>query len=235
MGGPNPMLDFLFGARSGHCEYFASAMTLVARAAGIPARFVAGYRVGEQSPFGYYVVRERNAHAWVEAWVPGQGWTTRDATPDTELPQNREHRSGYLASLSDGLRVAYDDAVDWLQRRTLEQTAVAWVVGFAVLVWIVARGVLRRGAGGPPLRDEEAALPCLAVLLGTLAREGFTHEAFEPIERLAARTGDAEAARLLERYAALRYGGLGDPDALANDVAAYAQRQRKGYGSPAVQ
>jgi transglutaminase-like putative cysteine protease len=227
-GGPDPVLDFLFVNKSGHCEYFATGMVLLARAAGIPARFVAGYRVGEQTPFGYYVVRERNAHAWVEAWVPGKGWTTRDPTPETDLPQNREHRSGYLASLSDGLRVAYDDIDDWLQHRTLEQTAVAWVVGFGVLVWIIARGVRRGTAPRSGAHDDEVGLPCLEVLLATLARSGVGHDGREPIERLAARSPDRNAARLLERYAALRYGGVGDAAALADDVAAYAKRSGRG-------
>jgi hypothetical protein len=217
------VLDFLFGGHSGHCEYFATGMALVARAAGIPTRFVAGYRVGEHSPFGYYVVRERNAHAWVEAWVAGQGWTTRDPTPESDLPQNLENESGILASLSDGVRVGYDDVDDWLQRRTLEQTAIGWLVGLAVLVWIVARGVRRRSASGP-VRDDEEALPCLTLLLSTLAREGLAHDGFEPIERLAARAADEEGARLLQRYAALRYGGIGDANALADDVATYARR-----------
>ncbi len=105
VGGRDPVLDFLLVGKSGHCEYFATGMALLARAAGIPARMVMGYRVGEQSPFGYYVVRERNAHAWVEAWVPGRGWTTHDPTPDTDLPQNRQPRAGYAASMSDAIRV----------------------------------------------------------------------------------------------------------------------------------
>jgi hypothetical protein len=225
-GGPDPVLDFLFLNRSGHCEYFATGMVLLARSAGIPARFVAGYRVAEETPFGYYVVRERNAHAWVEAWVPGAGWSTRDPTPESDLPQNLEHRSGYLASLSDGLRVAYEDLDDWLQHRTLEQTAIAWGVGFAVLVWILARGIRRRGSR-PAVRDDETGLPCFVVLLSALERSGVGHDGRESIERLAARTADRDAAQLLERYAALRYGGIGDADALARDVASYARSARK--------
>jgi transglutaminase-like putative cysteine protease len=224
-GGPDPVLDFLFLNKSGHCEYFATGMVLLARAAGIPARFVAGYRVAEETPFGYYVVRERNAHAWVEAWVPGRGWTTRDPTPESLLPQNRQHRSGYLASLSDGLRVAYEDFDEWLQHRTLEQTAIAWAVGFAVLVWILARGIRRRGAR-PGVREDETGLPCFEVLLSALERSGVGHDGREPIERLAARTADREAARLLERYAALRYGGIGDAEALAREVDRYARTAR---------
>jgi transglutaminase-like putative cysteine protease len=222
--GPDPVLDFLFGNKAGHCEYFATAMALLARAAGVPARFIGGYRVGEQSPFGYYVVRERNAHAWVEAWLPGRGWVTRDPTPDTELPQNRDHLSGYVAALADGISVAWDNAGEWLQNRTLEETAVAWGIGFAVLVWIVARGVRRRGPPKAPAREEEAALPCFDVLLASLARAGVVHDGHESIERFAARAPDAESAGLLARYAALRYGGLGDLDGLERDMAAYARK-----------
>jgi transglutaminase-like putative cysteine protease len=226
-GGPDPVLDFLFVNKSGHCEYFATGMVLLARAAGIPARFVAGYRVAEETPFGYYVVRERNAHAWVEAWVPGAGWVPRDPTPESYLPQDQQHRSGYLASLSDGLRVAYEDLDEWLQHRTLEQTAIAWGVGFGVLVWILARGIRRRGAR-PGAREDETGLPCFEVLLSALERSGVGHDGREPIERLAARTADRDGARLLERYAALRYGGIGDADALARDVARYARAARRG-------
>ena len=191
LGGMDPVLDFLLVGKSGHCEYFATAMALVARAAGIPARMVAGYRVGEQSPFGYYVVRERNAHAWVEAWIPGQGWTTRDPTPDTYLPQNREHRAGYAASMADATRVAYDDLTDWLRRLSLQQTAIAWIVGFVVLIWIVARGARRRGAQTEQLPEDEA-LPCLQTLLSTLEKAGHPRRGEEAIERLAARLSDRQ-------------------------------------------
>lgn len=225
-GGTDPAIDFLFDRKSGHCEYFATAMTLVARAAGIPARAIMGYRVGEESPFGYYVVRERNAHAWVEAWVPGLGWTTRDPTPETELPQNREHRSGYAASIADALSVGYDDLTDRLRRLTVQQTGIAWVVGFAVLAWIVARGARRRTAGKRHLADDETGLPSLATLLAALKRSGHECPRHEPLERFAARVPDSEAARLLERYAALRYGNIGDEQTIAKDLRAYAARPR---------
>ena len=72
-------------------------MTMLARASGIPARLVTGYRVAEWSPVTReYVVREKNAHAWVEAWVNG-GWRTYNPTPMLELPQDRSH----LASSGD--------------------------------------------------------------------------------------------------------------------------------------
>ena len=74
-------MDFLLYNGTGHCEFFASAMVLLSRARGIPARLVGGYRVAEFSELGdYYIVRERNAHTWVEAWVPA-------ASPRTTNPR----------------------------------------------------------------------------------------------------------------------------------------------------
>jgi hypothetical protein len=201
--GVDPVLEFLFTRKSGHCEYFASALALLARAAGVPARLVMGYRVSEKSPFGYYVVRERNAHSWVEAWLPGEGWSTRDATPMEAQPNNRELEAGYFASSLDALSVAYANTTEWLSERTLAQTSVAWLFGCAVLAVIVARGVRRR-ARQARLADDEALLPFMLPLLAALDREGHARRPDEPLEQLAARLHDAEPARLLLRYSALR-------------------------------
>ena len=79
--GDNSIDDFLFGTRAGFCEHYAGAMTFVLRAAGIPARVVAGYQGGELNPSGNYIqVRQFDAHAWVEYWREGAGWTTVDPT-----------------------------------------------------------------------------------------------------------------------------------------------------------
>lgn len=83
----NPIEDFLFRYKSGQCEYFASSMVLMLRSQGIPARLVTGFLGGEHNPFeGYYIVRDSNAHAWVEAYVPSQGWTIFDPTPPAGRP-----------------------------------------------------------------------------------------------------------------------------------------------------
>jgi len=222
----DPLLDFLFVEKRGHCEYFATAFALVARAAGVPARVVMGYRVGEQSPFGYYLVRDRNAHSWIEAWLPGEGWTTHDATPGAELPQNLEHEASYAASALDALLVGYDRSTDWLESLTVRQTAVAWTFGFAVLVWVVARGARRRRAERQLVPDDAAPPAFLELLLARLARDGHARRSTEPLERLAARVPDPEAAALLERYSALRYGGVGDPRELSQAIETYAKPDR---------
>ncbi|BCS53655.1 DUF3488 and transglutaminase-like domain-containing protein [Geobacter sp. SVR] len=71
--GDNALERFLFETRQGHCEFFASAFGVVLRAAGVPARLVGGYLGGEYNDLGgYYLVSERMAHVWVEAYVNGQ-------------------------------------------------------------------------------------------------------------------------------------------------------------------
>lgn len=73
--------EFLFGTRSGFCEHFAAAFTVLMRAAGIPARVVTGYLGGRMNPAGdYMIVRQSDAHAWVEVWLEGDGWRRVDPT-----------------------------------------------------------------------------------------------------------------------------------------------------------
>lgn len=73
--------NFLFVNRRGHCEYFATATVLLLRAAGIPARYAVGYVADEYSRLeGNYIVRARDAHSWVMAWIDG-GWRVVDTTP----------------------------------------------------------------------------------------------------------------------------------------------------------
>ena len=73
--------EFLFDKRQGFCEHYASAFTILMRAAGIPARVVTGYQGGEINPVGnYLIVRQYDAHAWTEIWLENQGWIRVDPT-----------------------------------------------------------------------------------------------------------------------------------------------------------
>jgi transglutaminase-like putative cysteine protease len=77
----NAVDEFLFSTRRGFCEHYASAFTVVMRAAGIPARVVTGYQGGEFNPYGgYLIVRQSDAHAWSEVWIDGRGWLRVDPT-----------------------------------------------------------------------------------------------------------------------------------------------------------
>lgn len=78
----DPLADFLFVRKQGHCEYFASSMAIMLRTLGIPSRVVNGFRTSEFNDVtGNYVVRASSAHSWVEAYFPGQGWVSFDPTP----------------------------------------------------------------------------------------------------------------------------------------------------------
>ena len=86
----DPIAHFLFVRREGHCEYFASAMTIMLRTQGIPARMVNGFLTGEYNDVGEnYIVRAQDAHTWVEVYFPGVGWVDFDPTPPDPNPRTR--------------------------------------------------------------------------------------------------------------------------------------------------
>ena len=79
---PDPLAYFLFNRRKGHCEYFASAMAVMLRTQGIPSRLATGFQSGIYNPLTeLWLVRASDAHTWVEAWIPGHGWSSFDPTP----------------------------------------------------------------------------------------------------------------------------------------------------------
>jgi transglutaminase-like putative cysteine protease len=92
----DPLANFLFERKAGHCEYFASSMAVMLRSLRIPSRIVTGFRGGEFNDLtGQYVVRASNAHSWVEAYFPNYGWVSFDPTPGGSL----ETRSGWSRAL----------------------------------------------------------------------------------------------------------------------------------------
>lgn len=79
--GANSIDDFLWQTKQGFCEHFSSSFVVMLRAAGIPARVVTGYQGGEVNPNGnFLVVRQYDAHAWAEVWLPERGWVRYDPT-----------------------------------------------------------------------------------------------------------------------------------------------------------
>ena len=103
--GTQPLEEFLFTAKTGHCEYFASSMAVLLRAAGVPTRLVNGFLMGEYNPVSdTYLVRQSDAHSWVEVYLPDGGWTEFDPTPgSTNQPD-----PGLLAQLRN-----YTDAMEF--------------------------------------------------------------------------------------------------------------------------
>lgn len=100
--GSDSIDDFLFDSREGFCGHFASSMTFLLRAAGVPARIVGGYLGGEWNPYeSYLVVRQFEAHAWTEVWHEGRGWVRVDPTAAV-APERIEQSAEQLLSSQPG-------------------------------------------------------------------------------------------------------------------------------------
>lgn len=123
-GDGEPVSTFLLKKLDGHCEYFAASTVILARCAGIPARYVTGYYSHEHASDNTTIVRDRDAHAWAECWVDGTGWVTVDATPaggrpDALFPETPAWRR-YWERVQDFVQAVRA----WLARRTLMEGAI---------------------------------------------------------------------------------------------------------------
>lgn len=130
--GDDPLAHFLFETRSGHCEYFASAMTIMLRTVGIPAREVNGFLPGEYNDLGGdYIVRASDAHSWVEVYFPGNEWQVFDPTP--AAPENSGNFFTRLGHYADWLEltwnewvIGYDFAHQLVLAQNLQRTSKSW-------------------------------------------------------------------------------------------------------------
>ncbi|MBI4820850.1 MAG: transglutaminase domain-containing protein [Deltaproteobacteria bacterium] len=224
--GVDPVIDFLTKHREGHCEYFATAMVLLLRTRGVPARMVGGFLVTEQSPLGgYFLVRDSNAHAWVEAFIEGS-WRTLDPTPAGALRDQMPSEMDLATSLLDGLVVGLAGIPRWFKARTVGELG-ATALGLLAL-WAVYR-VLRRGAREKVKQfEEDAPLPCLDRLMARIERSGLRRLPSESLEAFALRVGESplgqEPVDLLMSYAALRYGRVGERGELEAKIEAWVTK-----------
>ena len=161
----DPIGNFLFERKQGHCEYFASSMAVMLRSLGIPSRVVTGFHSDEFNDITEsYVVRAKNAHAWVEAYFPGYGWQMFDPTPPGAISSTR-HGWARLALYVDAMSLFWREWIvsyDTSHQFTLGQAAVS---GSRICGQTRANGrarSMRRCCGGPaknriewniPLRD----------------------------------------------------------------------------------
>ena len=104
----HPLEEFLFTRKTGYCEHYATAMVVMLRAVGIPARLVTGFLATEWNEYGsYFTVRQRDAHAWVEVYFPHSGWITMDPTPTVSAAVITT-RWEPLSQLGESLRLKWD-------------------------------------------------------------------------------------------------------------------------------
>jgi transglutaminase-like putative cysteine protease len=128
--GREPIDEFLFGTRAGFCEHFASAFVYLMRAAGVPARVVTGYQGGEVNSVDRIItVRQSDAHAWAEVYLPGRGWMRVDPTA-AAIPGRIE--SGLARAVREGepVPLLLRPQLEWLRsvRYNWEALAHRWNV-----------------------------------------------------------------------------------------------------------
>ena len=165
--GENAVDDFLFDTKSGFCEHYASAYVFLMRAAGVPARVVAGYQGGEINPIdGYLTVRQSDAHAWAEIWLGEKGWVRVDPT-GAVAPSRIDQGIEAALPAGDPLPALVRLDAGWLRdlRNRWEAANNAWNQ------WVLGynpqrqREVLSRlGLGEPDWRDMTAALAAFSAV-----------------------------------------------------------------------
>lgn len=107
-----PVAEFVFDKKRGYCEYFASAAAVLLRLQGVPARYVTGFSMDSAEMVGgHYVVRESDAHAWIEAWIPGRGWVEADPTPAGDYAAVHSRRGSLAERASEWFNARWAEAV----------------------------------------------------------------------------------------------------------------------------
>jgi protein-glutamine gamma-glutamyltransferase len=249
---------FLFAERRGHCEYFASALVLLLRAQGIHARLVTGFLGAERNTLGLWVVRQGNAHAWVEAWVPGEGWRVLDPTPPAGRPGGGTGIARAVSNLYDALVFQWDryvltyDGEDQGEavRRLAQRLAGLWSRWTAddepaAAAAAAAGAAAEAGAAGPAAVERRpgllaAAGVLLALLLGLAGararrrarRPDSATRAYRRLRRRLAAAGvavgEATGPFALARTAAARFAAAAAPS--ERIVALYVKESFGGVG-----
>ncbi len=177
--GEDAIDDFLFTTRKGFCEHFAAGFAVLMRAAGVPARIVAGYQGGRWNALGdFFTVRQSDAHVWCEVWEKKRGWVRVD--PTFIVAPERIDR-GFEQALAQG--VLEGDQVrgksrwrtDWINRLEMTWEAVnirwnMWFMGFSAEDQLALLRRLGISLGGQGRWLVVLVLPSLFILLFILAR-----------------------------------------------------------------
>ncbi len=149
--GTHSVDEFLFVTRKGFCEHFASSFVVLMRAAGIPARVVVGYQGGEWNPIeNYVIVRQSDAHAWAEVWMPQRGWLRVDPTAAVSPLRIERGLEASLETDEDRRLLTSAFSGRWLSALQLRADAMSyswhqWVLGYDN---DTQQGIFKRWFGG---------------------------------------------------------------------------------------
>lgn len=234
-GSSRTISDFLVRDHKGHCEFFATATTLLLRRAGVPSRYTVGYSAQEYSALERaFVVRHRHAHAWTSALVDGK-WVTVDTTPARWADTEGEAARSPFAALLDAFSWAIERVVQWWLAAPAGDfarafAALALLLMTAGVAIFVRRRWLRRPRAGAAGASSRATLAWNAVE-AALARRGHPRERGETVrewvhrlQREATHVAWGEELGALARlYYRVRFDPA-EPPGVAEDFARDAQR-----------
>jgi transglutaminase-like putative cysteine protease len=193
--GGDPVNNFLFHSKKGYCEHFASAMVLLLRASGVPARLVSGFHGGEWNDYGgYYTVRAQDAHTWVEAYIKNSGWVRFDPTPPAPIKE-RSVLFG-AAGLIDYLRYKWDRYIIFYSLRD-QAGAAKHLINFAARLREAlrsfktpsGRGFQTFFKGRARLGEPPAGMAVALILLGIMGAAILLKEKFSRASRAKKRPG----------------------------------------------
>lgn len=221
---PRNLDDFLFEDRRGNCEYFASALAVLARLAGVPARLVGGYRGGYYNQAGgYYLVLQKHAHVWTEVYLDGIGWLRMDPTPPTAVTPAQLYTQSLLTRwrvLMDTLNYYWfrivvdydvDDQLSLLRRAQGLAASLSEKSKALSIVDLRTPGLILMGAGAVialclALRRQAVRNPAQRLRRDygrRLLRYGHTLKDWEGVEESAQRIDDPAARAQALRFARL--------------------------------
>lgn len=140
----DPVIHFLKDTKSGHCELFATSMTLLLREYGIPARYITGFICEEPHPSGkYYVSRIGCAHAWLEAYLRDEKkWILVEPTPASGIP-NFQHKWGTFEAWSDLIKQGFQQVLSDMRRGYFAKAVTTFFSAFFGLIWLLIWHPLR--------------------------------------------------------------------------------------------
>lgn len=136
LGGKDPVDHFLFESQRGFCQHYASSFVLLLRTAGVPARVVGGYQGGQWNPVaGVLKVRQADAHAWAEVWLPEGGWLRVD--PTSVVEPERVQSALSISGSGDGARIGFNLDLGALQALWQRAGWMADGLRYHWRVWVV--------------------------------------------------------------------------------------------------
>ncbi len=192
----DPIIDFLYNGKSGICQDFASSMVMLCRSIGIPARYVTGYTVATEPGAEGYTIREKDAHAFVEAYITGYGWMTFDPTAAQQTVAGTNTKNNVTNNLVNGFITLLLAVVVIL---IIWKVAVASIVEFVWHKWVQM------------IRKDQQAEAIMNRTIDLIEKNGVAKEETETLQEFAERTKeklDIDLHPIIKIYEDYYYGGM---------------------------